>query len=165
MPAARTKTWRAILDALNPMDIIAGTLVAIRLLFGQVQSRYGSSSGGGAGMPQRMKDGYGVAVGMEPLSSDRRSRMRGYSGNSDFDAEYTPPLDTTGYEEGMYPPPMQRMARDPSPSGQAGRWRSDGMRPQQQYTEAGVLTEYEPLTRSRDPSLSGVPAREPNSMV
>ncbi|KYG47210.1 hypothetical protein M433DRAFT_86145, partial [Acidomyces richmondensis BFW] len=75
-PAARTKTLRAILDSLNLADIIAGTVVAIRLLFGQMQSRYGSSAINGPVSPYRMKDGYGVGVGMEPLTLDQRSRMR-----------------------------------------------------------------------------------------
>ncbi|KAF2766076.1 hypothetical protein EJ03DRAFT_338636 [Teratosphaeria nubilosa] len=66
-PAVRTKTWRALLDAFNLIDIILGTITAFGLLFGSVQSRYSARSGG---HHQRTK---GSHSGMEPLSE--RTRM------------------------------------------------------------------------------------------
>ncbi|KAK4561800.1 hypothetical protein LTR86_004479 [Recurvomyces mirabilis] len=146
-PATRTKTFKAIFDALNLSDIVAGTVIAIGSLVMRVQSRYGGSS-----TPQReklMQDG----VGMEPLSS--RNRMRGYSGGSDFDDQYTPPLDTQYDGRTTYAPAMPQATRDPSPPDRTRTFRADGLRPQ----------EYQPLTRSRDPSPSGGAEQYPRNMV
>ncbi|KAK5127961.1 hypothetical protein LTR85_005078 [Meristemomyces frigidus] len=151
-PASRKRTLRAVLDALNLSDIIAGTIVAFQLLFMRVQSRYGARA------PPQRERGMKTEeqVGMEPLSE--RSRMRGYSGESDGNAEYTSP-GQTAYDDGMYVPSMPRSARDPSPSGRARTFRADELRPQ----DGGQ--EYEPLTRSREPSPSGVPQHYPRQMV
>ncbi|TKA71383.1 hypothetical protein B0A55_04027 [Friedmanniomyces simplex] len=144
--ALRTSTFKAVLDALNPSDIIIGTTTAIGLLFMRVQSRYGARSA-----PQReklMDDG----VGMEPLSY-RNNRMRGYSGGSEFN-EQSPPLEGQS-DGGHYEPAMPRLARDPSPAGRA--------RGQLRPSMGGQ--EYQPLTRSRDPSPSGMGAQYPRPMV
>ena len=71
-PAQRTKTFKAIFDAMNLSDIIAGTIVAFQLLFVRVQSRYGAAQA-----PQRQK-GLSVEdqVHLEPLSGQRN--IRGY---------------------------------------------------------------------------------------
>lgn len=147
-PATRISTLRAVLDALNPADIIAGTLVAFQLLFMRVQSRYGARA-----PPQRQKMmGMEDQVGMEPLSD--RSRMRGYSGGSELDAEYNP----HAYDDGMHAPSMPGGVRDPSP-GRARTFRADSLRPQTGGHE------YEPLTRSRERSPSGEPPQYPRTMV
>lgn len=151
MAAHRTSTFRAILNALNLSDIVAGTILAIQLLFMRVQSRYGGSS-----QPQREKY-MGDNVGMEPLSN--RNRMRGYSGGSAFDDQYSPPLESE-CESNMYEPAMPRTARDPSPPGRARTYRADELRP-----SMGGADEYQPLTRSREPSPSGMGPQYPRQMV
>lgn len=145
-PARRTSTFKAILDALNMSDIVSGTFTAIQLLFTRVSSKYGARSG-----PQREKMMEG-GVGMEPLS--HRNRMRGYSGGSEFDDQYSPPLETE-YDGGSHGPAMPLSARDPSPAGRARTYRADDLRPQ----------EYQPLTRSREPSPSGMGQQYPRQMV
>lgn len=153
-PAKRTRTFRAILDALNLSDIIAGTLVAFQLLFMRVQSKYGARTA-----PQRQKTMNAEdQVGLEPLSD--RSRMRGYSGGSDFNDQYTPPMEgETEYDGGMHAPSLPRSARDPSPAGRARTFRADELRPSMGGQE------YQPLTRSRDPSPSGMPPQYARPMV
>ncbi|KAK0877209.1 hypothetical protein LTR87_008933 [Friedmanniomyces endolithicus] len=153
--AQRTSTLKAILDALNPSDIIVGTTTAIGLLFTRVQSRYGARSA-----PQREKLMGDGNVGMEPLSyrignSNNSHRMRGYSGGSDPNEQQSPPLEEQ-YEGGLYEPAMPRSAQDPSAKGRA---RSQ-LRP-----AMGGGQEYQPLTRSRDPSPSGADAQYPRAMV
>ncbi|KAK0865969.1 hypothetical protein LTS02_005064 [Friedmanniomyces endolithicus] len=151
--AQRTSTFKAILDALNPSDIIVGTTTAVGLLFTRVQSRYGARSA-----PQREKLMGDDNVGMEPLSyrsgNNNSHRMRGYSGGSD-PSEQSPPLEEQ-YEGGLYEPAMPRSARDPSAKERA---RSQ-LRP-----AMGAGQEYQPLTRSRDPSPSGEGAQHPRAMV
>lgn len=147
-PARRTSTVRAIFNALNLSDIVIGTIVAIRLLFSRVQSRYG---GGEVPQRQRMMEN---GIGMEPLSQNRR--MRGYSASSDFNAEYSPPLE---YDHGMHVPAMPGTVQDPLPSGRARTFRADGLRP---HLARG---EYEPLTKSREPSPSGAGPQYPRPMV
>jgi hypothetical protein len=156
-PVKRTKTWRAILDALNLADLIAGTLVAMKYLPVAIsQSKFLKGRGGGSN--QRMTQGQ---MGMEPLSHGN-NRMRGYSGGSEFDdTSYSPPMESSEYGgAGMHPPAMPRSAREPSPAGRARTWRADQLRPQM----VGG-TEYEPLTRSRDPSPNGLPPQHPQHMV
>ena len=151
--AQRTSTFKAILDALNPSDIIVGTTTAVGLLFTRVQSRYGARSA-----PQREKLMGDDNVGMEPLSyrsgNNNSHRMRGYSGGSD-PSEQSPPLEEQ-YEGGLYEPAMPRSARDPSAKERA---RSQ-LRP-----AMGAGQEYQPLTRSRDPSPIGQGAQYPRAMV
>lgn len=152
-PANRTRTLRAVLDALNMSDIVAGTIVAFQLLFMRVKSRYGARE-----PPQRERGLRAEEqVGMEPLSE--RSRMRGYSGGSDFNAEYTPSEETAYNDGGLGVPSMPRSARDPSPSGRVRTFRADELRPQYGGQE------YEPLTRSRDPSPSGAAQQYPRPMI
>ncbi|KAK1085598.1 hypothetical protein LTR48_004398 [Friedmanniomyces endolithicus] len=153
--AQRTSTLKAILDALNPSDIIVGTTTAVGLLFTRVQSRYGARSA-----PQREKLLGDSNVGMEPLSyrsgnNNNSHRMRGYSGGSDPNEQQSPPLEEQ-YEGGLYEPAMPRSAQDPSAKGRA---RSQ-LRP-----AMGGGQEYQPLTRSRDPSPSGADAQYPRAMV
>jgi hypothetical protein len=139
-PAHRTKTWKAVLDALNPSDIIAGTVIAMGSFLGRTMSRYGKK-----GQPQREKltdDN----VGLEPLNN--RQRMRGYSGGSEFDERESLSRETS-YEGSKYTPAMPAAARDTSPPDRARTFRADNLRP------AYGGQEYQPLTRSRDPSPSG----------
>ncbi|KAK0248126.1 hypothetical protein LTR91_014958 [Friedmanniomyces endolithicus] len=151
--AQRTSTLKAILDALNPSDIIVGTTTAVGLLFMRVQSRYGARAA-----PQREKLMGDSNVGMEPLSYSNKNnnshRMRGYSGGSDPN-EQSPPLEDE-YEGGLYEPAVPNSTRDPSAKGRA---RSQ-LRP-----AMGGGQEYQPLTRSRDPSPSGAGAQYPRAMV
>ncbi|KAK3067571.1 hypothetical protein LTR53_015492 [Teratosphaeriaceae sp. CCFEE 6253] len=120
-PVKCTGTARAILDALNLSDVIAGTILAFQLLFLRLSSRYGSSSG-----QQRVKGG-ADDVGMEPLAHPHRGR--GYTGQSEVDED--PPLGSE-HESGAYDPafpqparslgeheyqPLTRPWREPSPSG------------------------------------------------
>jgi len=153
-PASRTHTLRAALDAINLSDVVAGTFVAFQMLFTRVQSRYGARSAPQRQKASRMEE----QVGMEPLSD--RSRMRGYSDGSDFGAEYSPPLETE-YEgaAGMHVPAMPRSARDPSPAGRVRTFRADNLRPQMGGQE------YQPLTRSRDPSPNDLSQQYPRQMV
>ncbi|KAK0996964.1 hypothetical protein LTR54_010041 [Friedmanniomyces endolithicus] len=154
--AQRTSTLKAILDALNPSDIIVGTTTAVGLLFTRVQSRYGARSA-----PQREKLMGDSNVGMEPLSyrsgnnNNKSHRMRGYSGDSDPNEQQSPPLEDQ-YEGGLYEPAMPRSAQDPSAKGRA----RCQLRP-----AIGGGQEYQPLTRSRDPSPSGADAQYPRAMV
>ncbi|EMC99053.1 hypothetical protein BAUCODRAFT_146038 [Baudoinia panamericana UAMH 10762] len=147
-PAQRTRTWKAILDALNLSDIIAGTVVAFQLLFIRVSSRYGARSG-----PRREKAVDGGAS-MEPLS--HRTKVRGYSNVSDFDDQLTPPEETGFNGPNVYAPAVPPAARDPSPSAGNRMYRS---------TNLGTETEYQPLTRSREPSPSGLEQQYPRQMV
>jgi len=151
-PASRIHTLRAVLDALNLSDIIAGTFVAFQLLLTRVQSRNGARS-----MPQRQKiTRMEDQVGMEPLSD--RSRMRGYSGGSDFNTDYSPHSETEYDGAGMHVPAMPRSARDSSPAGRARTFRADDLRPQMGGQE------YQPLTRSRDPSPGDLSQQYPRQM-
>lgn len=154
-PAQRTRTWRAILNALNLSDIIIGTVVAFQLLFMSVGSRYGY---GASSVPQGKRDMGTDDQHLEPLSD--QSRMRGYSGGSDFNTEYSPPLETGGY--GAPPPDMPRAAQDPSSADRAKTFRADDLRPS---VYGGGQGEYEPLTRSREQSPSGQGAHYPRQMV
>ena len=140
-PATRTKTFKAILDALNLSDIVIGTVVAFQLIFMRVQTRYGAARPSQQGQYKSMDES---ETHLEPLSD--RQRMRGYSNASD---QYSPPLETS-YEASMGAPPMPEAARDPSPAGHARTFRADNLRPG-----------YEPL---RAPSPSGVPPQEPRAM-
>ena len=93
-PVTRVKTMEAILNALNVSDIISGSVLAFKLLFMKVQSRYGGSA------PLRSYDNQ--QVHLEPMSD--RTHIRGYAQaqQEDYDTEYQPP---------PYPP----AARAPSP--------------------------------------------------
>lgn len=119
-PAQRISTFRAVLNALNPSDIVAGTVIAMRMLFVKVASRYGSSRGSSGGKP--------AGTHLEPLAA-RRQGMRGSTDGSPERDEYE-----TQYAAGYHAPPMPPHAvRDPSPMGRQGRdqmWRTDGLRPQ-----------------------------------
>jgi len=117
---------------------------AFGILFTKVSSRYGGRSA-----PQRQKH-MESDVGMEPLKgASYSSRQRGYSGASEFDDHPSPP------EEGLYQPAMPQSAQDPAPAGRVRTFRADGLRP----------SEYQPLTRSRDPSPSGIGEQHPRPMV
>lgn len=127
-PAARTKTAKALLDACNPSDIIAGTVLALQMLFMRVRSRYGGSVGGvgGYGAPSHRRLG-SEDQHLEPLSS--RQNLRGQD-------PYMPPENDGDYETQYAPgynaPPMPPSARDPSPGanyGHAQTWRADNLRP------------------------------------
>ncbi|KAK5701279.1 hypothetical protein LTR17_022736 [Elasticomyces elasticus] len=143
--AQRTKTFSAILDALNPSDIIAGVVTSIGLLFMRVQSKYGARS---APQPEKLRES---DVGMEPLSY--RSRMRGYSGGSEG-GDQSPPFERQ-YDSTLHTPAMPQSARGPSSVG-GGK---DRFRPSMSGQE------YQPLTRSRDPSPNGMGAQYPRPMV
>ena len=106
-PAQRTKTFKAIFDAPNLSDIVAGTVVAFQLLFMRVQSKYGAVQG-----PQRQRTLMAEdQVHLEPLT-DRRN-IRGYDydmphdlyqSQSQYGAEYNsppmPPPVREGYSRG-----------------------------------------------------------------
>lgn len=151
-PAQRTKTFKAVVDALNVSDIVAGGVLAFQLFFTRVQSRYGGSSGGQQQRLQRL--GSDDQVHLEPLTG--RQNFRGGQ-----DA-YMPPDDTeyesqTQYPQGYAPPPMPKAARDPSPGANYGRnqtLRADGLRPEYEpYGQGGygrsASPEGQPLTQSR----------------
>ena len=148
-PAQRTSTFKAIFDALNLSDIVAGTFLAFQLLFMRVRSRYG-----GSGPPQRAKTlRMEDQMHLEPLS-DRRN-VRGY------DYDMSPEMEhETQYAAGYSQPPMPPQARDPSPGGNFGKaqtFRADAMRPhlgrQDSYSRRGYprgdSPEHQPLQQAR----------------
>ncbi|KAK5118293.1 hypothetical protein LTR62_002806 [Meristemomyces frigidus] len=147
-PATRTKTFKAIFDALNLHDILASTANAFKLLFTRVRSRYGSRTT--SQREKLMQDG----VGMEPLP--QRNGTRGYNGESEFnDDQYSPPASEYDNRGTSYAPAMPLSARDTSPPGRTRNLRADGLGPH----------EYQPLTRSRNPSPSGGREQYPRTMV
>ena len=137
--ATRTKTFKAILDALNPSDIIAGSVLAFQMLFMRVKSRYG-----GSGDHQRLKAmDVQDQVHLEPLTE--RSRNVHGQDESEYETEYA-----AGYNA----PPMPPTARDPSPGanyGHAQTFRADGLRPDPGY--------------GRSYSSEGQPLQQPHSIV
>ena len=105
-PAPRTRTFKAIFDALNLSDIVSGTILAFQLLFVRVQSRYlGRSDGPQRQRTLRVED----QVHLEPLSD--RNNVRGYD-DQVTETEYE---GQTQYYPGYAAPPMPQAARDPSP--------------------------------------------------
>lgn len=146
-PAQRTSTFRAILDALNLSDIVAGSVLAFQILFMRVKTRYGSSTGG----PQRQRTlKTEEQIHLEPR---RNYRELGNPSNSEYD---------TQYGGGYSPPPMPPNARDPSPGAAFGRaqtFRGDGLRPdlarQDSYSRRGYSRndsppETQPLRHPQD---------------
>ncbi len=121
--AKRTKTSRAILDALNLSDIVAGSVLAFQLLFMRVQSRYGASKNSAA--PEQSY----------PLATGGGRNFRGYDNVASHDEEHE-----TYYHQGYNPPPFPAAARDPSPGASYGR--------AQLYGDSYV--ESQPLHQPRD---------------
>lgn len=158
-PAQRTRTFKAIFDALNMSDVIIGTLVAIKLAFQRLSGKLGQRAG--SSYNPRNVD----ATGMEPLSGQGHAhRGRGFSGGSDFDAGYSPERGED-YEAGLHQPAMPRAARDPSPNGRHPAYRAEEPRPGYGRSPFGSNTEYQPLTAQREPSPSGFPRTDPREMM
>lgn len=136
-PAERIKTFRAVLNALNLSDIVAGSVLAFQLLFMRVESRYGGST-----VPQRQKTLRAEdQTHLEPMSRP----LRGYA-NTAFEDE-----NETYYSHGYSQPPMPPAARDPSPGAPFGRaqtFRGDDLRPgmtrQDSYQRKGYSRGYSP---------------------
>lgn len=147
-PAQRTKTFKAILDALNLSDIISGTIVAFQLLFMRVQSRYGAAQAPQRQRTLRAED----QVHLEPLTDRRNNRGYGY------DMPQESNQSNSQYSAGYSPPPMPLPAREPSP-GAPGKtqFKGDGTRPefgrQDSYTRRGYprgdSPESQPLQQPR----------------
>ena len=151
-PAQRTKTFRAIFDALNLSDIVAGTILAFQLLFMRVQSRYG-----GRGPPQRQRTlRVEDQVHLEPLTDRRNVRAHDPDMPVEMESE-------TQYAEGYSPPPLPPTARDPSPGaphGKAQTWRADGLRP-----ELGRQDSYSRRGYARGNSPESQPLQQPRPYV
>ena len=125
-PAQRTKTLKAIFDALNLSDIVNGTIVAFELFFGRVKSRYGA-----ARMPQRQQAPRGEdEVHLEPLAG--RPNVRGY----EYDMPQAPGQSQGQYEGGYGSPPMPKMERRDS-------------YPRRGYGNGGDSPENQPLQYGR----------------
>ena len=142
--AQRTKSMRAILDALNLSDIVAGSVLAFQLLFMRVQSRYGGSRVA----PERQKTLRAEdQMHMEPLSHP----PQGYDSGAPYNEN------ETYYSQGYAAPPMPPVARDRSP-GRAQTFRADNIRPgmerQDSYSRRGYARSYSP---------EGEPLQEPRS--
>jgi hypothetical protein len=147
-PAQRAKTFKAIFDALNLSDIVAGTIVAFQLLFMRVQSRYGAAQGPQRQRTLRAED----QVHLEPLT-DRRN-IRGY----DYDMPQESNQSQSQYSAGYSPSPMPPLAREPSPSAPGKtQFKGDGTRPEygrrDSYTKRGYARgdspESQPLQQTR----------------
>lgn len=127
-PAQRKSTFRAIIDALNVSDIVAGTVIAMAALVGKIASR---ASGNRATMDNQ-------ATHLEPLSYGRPQvpGRTGYGMRSTRDGMFSPEQQgdyETSYAAGYHAPPMPpQAARDPSPGAMQGRtqtFRADELRP------------------------------------
>ena len=151
-PAQRKSTFRAIFDALNLSDIVAGTFLALQLLFMRVSSRYGGRNPRQAGFSRDDQ------VHLEPLQA--RRNVRGYDGGiPQSEMEYE-----QSYPTGYHPPPMPPPARDPSPGAAYGRAQMSedaGLRPE--YAEREAL--YGEGKYSRGNSPERVPLQQPRDMV
>ena len=151
-PAQRTKTFKAIFDALNLSDIVAGTVLAMQLLFMRVQSRYG-----GSGPPTRQKTlRVEDQMHLEPLTDRRNFRGSDYGVPHEFDQE-------TEYAAGYNPPPMPPVARDPSPGAPHGRaqtFRADDLRP-----DLGRRDSYSRRGYARGDSPENQPLQQTRPMV
>lgn len=145
-PAQRTKTWRAILDALNLADIVAGSVLAFQLLFMRVQSKYGGSI-----VPQRQK----TLRAEDQMHLEPMSRPYG-----EYDNTYE---NETYYSQGYSPPPMPPAARDPSPGAPYGRTqtlRGDDMRPGMPRQDS-----YQRKAYARGESPESQPLQEPRQGI
>ena len=151
-PAQRTKTFKAVFDALNLSDIVAGTVVAFKLLFTRVRSRYGAPRAPQRQKTLRVED----QVHLEPLTGQQH--VRGYS-NGSQDLGYSQQQYGGGYSSLPTPPP----ARDPSPGAPYGRtqeFRADGMRP-----DLGRKDSYPRLGYARESSPENQPLQQTRPVV
>lgn len=142
-PAARTKSIKAIGDALNLSDIVSGTIVAFQLLFTRVQSRYGAKAPPQRTRTLRMED----QVHLEPLSHQSGS----------------PAYAEMAHAAGMTVPPAPMAARDPSPGGpmKARTFRADEiLRP-----SLGRTNSYQRMGYSRNSSPGDEQAQRPRQML
>ncbi|KAL9095376.1 MAG: hypothetical protein Q9165_002247 [Trypethelium subeluteriae] len=156
-PARRVTTLKAIIDALNLADIVAGTFVAMQLLFIRVKSRYGGSAPPMRQKTLRLEEDN---MHLEPLSNQRQ---RGYSNASHDGSEYeAPPYPPPVSHETMGIPAMPHAARDPSPAGRTQTFRADHIRPQVTRQDS---TAYERVPFPREPSPNeDMPAQKPHEI-
>lgn len=142
-PAQRTRTFKAILNALNLSDIVAGSVLAFQLLFMRVQSKYGGSSVA----PQRQK----------PLVTEDQTHLEPLSRPSyGYDHAAYENDNETYYSQGYAAPPMPPMARDPSPGAPYGRDLRPGMTRSDSFQRKGY---------SRGDSPEGQPLQQPREGI
>jgi hypothetical protein len=153
--AKRISTAKAILDALNLSDIIAGTFTALQWIVLRLQNRYSGRKSLG---PQRQKTLRMEETHLEPLGQPIRSQHSNSSDDGeDYDAPSYPPPNRMGV------PAMPTAARDPSPLGRAQTHRADHLRPETDVRDNGPYSRNR-YDRENSPSY-GEPSQRPNEFL
>ncbi|KAI9661225.1 MAG: hypothetical protein M1821_009552 [Bathelium mastoideum] len=156
--AHRISTFRAVLDAINLSDIVAGTFIAIQLLFMRVKSRYGSSAPPSRQKTMQLEEN---EMHLEPLSNQGQG---GYSDMSHNESSYdAPPYLSPNSNDAIQIPSAPNTARDPSPGARTQTFRADYIRPQLTPEDS---TSYDRLPYPREPSpTDGEPIQRQREML
>ena len=151
-------TFKAIMNALNLSDVIAGSIEAFQMVFQRGAAAYSQRRNG----PARQKTGdLNIdTMHLEPLSQSGRDRAWSQGSHTGNDGAYEPQYQQPQYQAPAGPPGgyMEKAHRPPPPNGPPGGY---GV----MYGPPGGPPEYSsymevPEGRGRNNGYSGVSSRE-----